>query len=73
MGVLNVGSKFAMQDDTLQKNVWVSPIKLTPFILGTGPKSDQVHDVQEKLHVLLSQAPLPNLWQRLLQRLHAGA
>ena len=45
MGVLNEGNKFTKQDATLQKNVWVSPIKLTPFILGTGPKGDQVHDV----------------------------
>ena len=45
MGVLNEGNKFAKQDATLQKNVWVSSLYLTPFFLGTGPKSDQVHDV----------------------------
>ena len=74
MGVLTLEGKFAKQDATLQKNVWVSERTLSDaFSIGTRPKGDQVHDVQEELHVLLPQAPLPHLWQRLLQRVHLGA
>ncbi len=73
MGVLTKGGKFAKQDATLQKNVWISALNLTQLSLGTRPKSDQLHDVKEEFHFLLPKAPLPHLWERLLQRVHSGA